>query len=126
MINFRSYRPDEAINQVSLGLDYAADYAGWMVARDLLSEAEADEAAKGAAVPAAGEGQYPLVRNWAEYAIAQHTTLLMRGLVHQAEATLASYPVEVKTYAEGRDWCPIPGDLDTFSEVEASDEPIAQ
>lgn len=116
MFDIRGYDPDATYslgkpkNIVGHGFDYAADYAAWAAARELLREAREEfERIGNEPIPSGDRtlGQ----RHTIEFELSKHRVLMLRGIFAQCEEACASYPAEVKTYAEDRGWCPIPEDL---------------
>lgn len=98
LIDIRSYDPDRNVNVVGHAFDLEACKSAVRVARDMLAEAEAArEAANVRAIPR--EGMDPMTRQWADMRLAEYNATLIRGVLAQAEAAVASFPQDVVSYA---------------------------
>lgn len=102
LIDIRSYDPDRNVNTLGHAFDLQACHAAVEVAHAMLREAEAARAeAENRKLPR-GDGMEPMTRQWADMRLAEFNATLLRGVLAEAEAAVASFPAEVKDYAAAR------------------------
>ena len=102
LIDIRSYAPDKNVNVVGDYFDLEACQSAVRVATAMLAEAEAArEAANVRTLPRDG-GMDPMTRQWADMRLADMNAMMLRGVLAQATAAVASFPAEVHAYAASR------------------------
>jgi hypothetical protein len=102
IFSLRTHRPDEAVNDLSLAFDYAADVAAAQAATDMLEEAKTRLAQQENHVPESGVGPYPLVRAMAETELSRLVVMQLEGALAQANAAVATYPAAIAKKAYDR------------------------